>query len=154
MHDAFVSLCILPVASISSEIFNKWQYRSSNLTYSQPPMLFQSHFYTYNNGLCYEAFFPFNSVFSLSIFLKEAHFNSSVEIRFMEGGCFRKLALSVHLQELFFPPVHSKGFFLSTMQTSSAFAIFYFVCAPLCNRWNKLMSLVDFSFFFFFFTFF
>lgn len=46
-------------------------------------------------------FFPFNSVFSLSIFLKEAHFNSSVEIRFMEGGCFCKLALSVHLQELF-----------------------------------------------------
>lgn len=54
-------------------------------------------------------FSPSIQFFSLSIFLKEAHFNSSVEIRCMEGGCFCKLALSVHLQELF-SPVYSKGF--------------------------------------------
>lgn len=105
-------------------------------------------------------FFPFNSVFSLSIFLKEAHFNSSVEIRFMEGGCFCKLALSVHLQELFSPRVLKRflffflGFFCPPWRRlPQLFAIFYFVCAPLCNRWHKLMFLVDFSFFFLVFIF-
>lgn len=91
----------------------------------------------------YETFFPFNSVFSLSIFLKEAHFNSSVEIRFMEGGCFCKLALSVHLQELFSPRVLKRfffffGFFLSTMEkTSSAFCYFLLCLCTLVQQMTQ-----------------
>lgn len=83
-------------------------------------------------------FSPSIQFFSLSIFLKEAHFNSSVEIRCMEGGCFCKLALSVHLQELFFPRVLKRVFFLSTMEkTSSAFCYFLLCLCTLVQQMTQ-----------------